>query len=608
MLDKEIMSTQRLSLLLVAVAILWTRLVFVDGFLTSRAVPVSMSKNHQPHPASAAAVFRPGTMEPLSAVKRTRKRDRFLQVIGLRRAEEEVDHAPIAAPESSSSSNVNNITTLEHLDAHWQDADGIFAKKNGKTDYQALLRAASVIGDTQVIGSVERQDYTHPVVKLIHERRRRRRLSSSSTAIDDNGNVVRVNDDDDGCKLALAIEGGGMRGCVSAGMVCAIHHLNLTDTIDAVYGSSAGTVVGAYLIAGQLPWFGPEVYYDRLTTAGRQFIDTRRLLRALGLGLLDPRLLRDVVMRRRAGGKPVLNLPFLLKTTVQETKPLDWDTFVSRQKIQPLNVVTSGLKCEKAVVFNMANGGFDSLEELTDCMHASCLLPGIAGPAMNLDKLVMSGEVKDARKLVLGNNLDMDRYEPLADALLYEPLPYRTAIAQDGVTHCIVLRSRPDGVDVTGKGGIFEKMIAKRFFQRKNKLPHQYERMKMHLHKKIYGEDVIRLNQEAYSERDFKDTSKPHLMAIAVPPESPEVARLEVGRQAIFEGLRRGFARAYDCLVEDPAERGRGAEVAKQCFPDEILDYDPLDMHATNESAFSVYMRSHNVSPKLGKAAARIYD
>lgn len=546
---------------------LWTN-QWVDGFVTTTVVSNKASVNR---------------IDSLAVVKQIRKRDQFLHRIGFRRQ-------PPSIP------FLSNITTLEQLDQHWEDKTGTFRKKNGKTDYQKLLRAASVIGDTQVLGSADHKGYTHPVVQLIHERRRLRSMEENGTS-----------EAGDGCKVALSIEGGGMRGCVSAGMVCAIHYLNLTDTIDAVYGSSAGTIVGAYLITGQLPWFGPEVYYDRLTTAGRQFIDTGRLLRAIGFGLLDPRLLRDVVTRR-AAGKPVLNLTFLLKTTLQETKPLNWNTFVERQKVQPLNVITSGLKSEKAVVFNMANKGFESLDELTDCMHASCLLPGIAGPVMNMDKRVMSGELKGAKKLVLGNNLDTDHYEPIADALLYEPLPYRTATVQDGCTHCIVIRSRPDGTDVTGKGGIFEKLIAKRFFQRKNNLPHQYQRMKMHLHKKLYAEDVIRLNEQAYSERDSKDTSKPHLMAIALPPGSPEVGRLEVGRKAIFEGLRRGFARAYDCLVEDPAERGRGVAVAEHLFPEEILDYDPLGMETTDESAFSTYMRLQGISPKSWEAAEPIFE
>ena len=204
--------------------------------------------------------------------------------------------------------------------------------------------------------------------------------------------------------------------------------------------------------------------------------------------------------------------------------------------------------------------------------------------------------------MILGNNLNDPDYEPLADALLYEPLPYRTAIAQHGATHCIVVRSRPDGVDVTGKGGIFEKLIAHRTFKRKNRLPHMYERLKRHLHKFVYAQDILLLNQEAHSTRDYRDLSQPHLLAIAGPPGMPEVKRLEVGREAIFEGIRNGFARAYDCLVEDPALRGQGALVAERFFPDEILDYHPLDVNVTDQSAFEAYMEQQGISPKSWEA------
>lgn len=43
-----------------------------------------------------------------------------------------------------------------------------------------------------------------------------------------------------------------MRGCVSAGMIASVVTLGLMDTFDAVYGSSAGSLVGAYAIAGQV--------------------------------------------------------------------------------------------------------------------------------------------------------------------------------------------------------------------------------------------------------------------------------------------------------------------------------------------------------------------
>lgn len=48
----------------------------------------------------------------------------------------------------------------------------------------------------------------------------------------------------DGHRLALAIEGGGMRGTITAGMALGLHELGLTSVFDDVYGSSAGPSPG----------------------------------------------------------------------------------------------------------------------------------------------------------------------------------------------------------------------------------------------------------------------------------------------------------------------------------------------------------------------------
>ena len=40
--------------------------------------------------------------------------------------------------------------------------------------------------------------------------------------------------------------------------------------------------------------------------------------------------------------------------------------------------------------------------------------------------------------------------EPLADAMLFEPIPYRAALTE-GATHVLVLRTRPDGVNLVRK-------------------------------------------------------------------------------------------------------------------------------------------------------------
>jgi hypothetical protein len=56
--------------------------------------------------------------------------------------------------------------------------------------------------------------------------------------------------------------------------------------------------------------------------------------------------------------------------------------------------------------------------------------------------------------------------------------------------------------------------------------------------------------------------------------------------------VRRGFARAYDALVEDPSQRGRGTEIAELMFPEEIKSYDPLVYTSRTESAYETYLKS----------------
>jgi len=538
----------------------------------------SNENNKNPQHSSSILLFAEteSSLSSSSNIERISKRKRFLNALHKRKSlsnHKESDQKDLIT---------YNVSTKEELEDYFNDVNYNFSKKQenknddlqGDIDYDKLLKHLSVKGDTQRIGSPHEKDFVHSVQSVLHERRR---TKSPLTPYDE----TRA----DGNKVALVIEGGGMRGCVTAGMVTAIYYLGLEDTFDVIYGSSAGTIIGAYFNTRQLPWFGPEVYYDSLTTAGKKFIDTKRLLRCIGVGLLDPRLIKDVVLRPRFG-KPVLNLDFLLKETMQYRKPLDWEKFCEMQKVQPLKVVASGLNEGSSVILDMQNDGFSSIQELAYAMRGSCLLPGIAGPVVNVHKKKFRTKgAASKKKYIVKNNLKKYKeYEPMADALVYEPLPYRSAI-KEGATHVVMLRSRPDGADVTGKTSVFEKLILHRFFRKKNKLKHIYKYMRQHGHKKLYSKQVIELNEASND-----GSSSAQMMAIAVPPGSPEVARLETRRTEIFNGVRRGFARAYDALVEDPKERGRGEIVAKQYFPDEILDYEPLNIDSGPISAFEFFL------------------
>ena len=135
----------------------------------------------------------------------------------------------------------------------------------------------------------------HPVAKIL-----RSRLENKSQPEARN----------DKYKIALALEGGGMRGVVGAGMLAALSYLGYDDCFDVVYGSSAGSLMGAYFLSGQTPYEGPGIYYDELSFGAKRFINLSNIWRVLGLGFLD---MKNWLFNLRTRlGKPVLNLDYLL--------------------------------------------------------------------------------------------------------------------------------------------------------------------------------------------------------------------------------------------------------------------------------------------------------
>src|SRR6266700_1237102 len=101
----------------------------------------------------------------------------------------------------------------------------------------------------------------------------------------------------DGLRVALAIEGGGMRGTISAGMALALDELGLVSAFDAVYGASAGAITGAWLLSrpqGLRGWAEPAY--------ARAFIRRSGLLR----------------------GRPVADVRALIEELYQTTFPMDF--------------------------------------------------------------------------------------------------------------------------------------------------------------------------------------------------------------------------------------------------------------------------------------------
>lgn len=99
----------------------------------------------------------------------------------------------------------------------------------------------------------------------------------------------------DGRKLALLVEGGGMRGVCSAGGLVALDAMGFRYAFDQIYATSAGAMNVAYMLAGQAV-FGIQIYYKEINND--KFINFWRLSK-------------------------VVNIDFIFDTVVTKIRPLD---------------------------------------------------------------------------------------------------------------------------------------------------------------------------------------------------------------------------------------------------------------------------------------------
>ncbi|MFP5389299.1 MAG: patatin-like phospholipase family protein, partial [Thermoleophilia bacterium] len=154
-------------------------------------------------------------------------------------------------------------------------------------------------------------------------------------------------------RLALVIEGGGMRGVIAGGMVSALDELGLQDAFDLVIGTSAGALAGAFFLAHQTH-MGTSIYYEDLT--GREWLDYRRALR----------------------GSPIVALDYLLDEIMVNHKVLDCARVLASEV--PFYSVATRVPDYEAEVL----GGFKSDQELISALRASARIPLVAGKPVPL--------------------------------------------------------------------------------------------------------------------------------------------------------------------------------------------------------------------------------
>jgi predicted patatin/cPLA2 family phospholipase len=193
----------------------------------------------------------------------------------------------------------------------------------------------------------------------------------------------------DGRRVALAIEGGGMRGVVSAGMTAAIEQLGLRDAFDEVHGASAGAFNAAFLLAGQAGYLATLYQH----------------------GFGDPRF---VSVARALRGGPAFDMDHVINHVWTRDRPLRFDAILSGA----IALHCTATDADRAAIIDLTE--LRDEEQIRCALRASSRLPWLAGAPVGF------------------------RGMRLLDATLAEAIPVHAAFAT--ATDVLVLQTRPRGL------------------------------------------------------------------------------------------------------------------------------------------------------------------
>ncbi|MFI6997913.1 patatin family protein [Nocardia sp. NPDC050175] len=191
----------------------------------------------------------------------------------------------------------------------------------------------------------------------------------------------------DGNRLVLVVEGGGSRGVYSSGMVSALEELGFGAVFDAVYGTSAGAINGAWLLGGRAmsgmrSWTDPAIM--------RRAIDPSRMMR----------------------GRPAFDLRYLVHQVYDGIEGMNFPAILANPTT--FHPIATDIRTGRAVDLHPH---IVDKRTLMRALRASAGLPILAGPPVPLG---------DAQYF---------------DGGLTETVPIRTAV-RGGATHALVLRTR----------------------------------------------------------------------------------------------------------------------------------------------------------------------
>lgn len=232
-------------------------------------------------------------------------------------------------------------------------------------------------------------DPLHPVIELMLERHA-------------SGSQPRHRDD--GHRLAVVLEGGSSRAAYGGGMVCELESRGLLHTFDAVYGSSAGALNGAWLICG----------------LANEYVH----------GWWEPHVMNAVISPRRAlRGGAVVDTDHLVDHVYEQVTPMAFEAILASDiEYHPLATdAGSGESVDLAALIH-------DRASLKDAIRATTRIPILGG-----------GPVEIAGRRFI-------------DAGVTENVPIRTALAQ-GATHVLALRTQPPKLDPAPPSALEQRAV-----------------------------------------------------------------------------------------------------------------------------------------------------
>jgi len=147
-------------------------------------------------------------------------------------------------------------------------------------------------------------------------------------------------------KIGLIIEGGGMRGAFSGGVMVGLEKLGLTEAFDYVYASSSGSCAGAYFLSKQTE-LGASVYYDDLD--GFKFIKPWKISRAADIDYLCDTIFR---LKKKLNISKIRNNKSIFKIFVADADSGDCRYYTNRDKVDLIQVIKAS--CALPVFYNKA--------------------------------------------------------------------------------------------------------------------------------------------------------------------------------------------------------------------------------------------------------------